>query len=128
MDAVLLRKMAWKSKFNFGKHNGLTVQEVVNLKKNTYIRWIYFNLDGITFMDEILDHVRIPPEFRIEKPGKEPEKQQELFLHLSTYRSGLKRHITRVRSKKRMRARYTNYVASNKVSKAELQSKNHGHK
>jgi len=83
-DAVLLRKMARKSKFNTGKYDGVTVQELINANKQPYLRWVYYNMSMITFMDDILDELNIWPDERIEKPGKNPELGEEISARVAS--------------------------------------------
>jgi hypothetical protein len=77
-DVVLLRKLSRKSTMKFGVHSLYTVQEIINLNKNKYLRWVYFNCSNIDFMNDILDEIRIPENFRIKKPSKKPELHDEL--------------------------------------------------
>ena len=58
-DVVLLRKLSRKSIMKFGVHSLYTVQEIINLNKKKYLRWVYFNCSNIDFMDDILDEIRI---------------------------------------------------------------------
>ena len=80
---VRLRKLTRKSVLWFGKHEGLSVQQVIDLTKHTYLRWVYFNCNGVTFMDDILEEIRIPDEMRIEKPGTNSELHLKLREELS---------------------------------------------
>ena len=82
-DVVLLRKLTLKSTLNFGKFADLTVQQCINTKKRKYLRWVYFNCSNITFMDELLDELKIPVWYRFDKPNKNPElgkKLKAIFL------------------------------------------------
>lgn len=62
----------------FGQYEELTVQDIINLTKHKYLRWVYFNCSNIDFMDDVLDEIRIPENFRIKKPIKKPELHDEL--------------------------------------------------
>jgi hypothetical protein len=77
-DVVLLRKLSRKSTMKFGQYEELTVQDIINLTKHKYLRWVYFNCSNIDFMDDVLDEIRIPENFRIKKPIKKPELHDEL--------------------------------------------------
>lgn len=77
-DVVLLRKLSRKSIMKFGVHSLFTVQDIINLKKHKYLRWVYFNCSNIDFMEDILDEIRIPENFRIKKPSKKPKLHDEL--------------------------------------------------
>jgi hypothetical protein len=81
-DVVLLRKLSRKSTLKFGKYSELTVQDVINLTKQKYLRWVYFNCSNINFMDDILHEINIPEKFRIDKPSKNPELHDELNQHI----------------------------------------------
>ena len=38
---------------------------------HSYLRWVYYNIENINFMDDILNELGISEEFRIPKPGKD---------------------------------------------------------
>lgn len=73
MDTILLRKLTEKSIINFGQFDGWTVGKILDMQKTGYLRWIYYNYEGLTFTDEILEKMRVNLEDRIKKPGKNPE-------------------------------------------------------
>jgi len=128
MDVTLLRKLTEKSKLKFGKYQDLTVGEVLNLQHPNYIRWAYYNCDMISFMDDVLEKVRIPEEYRITKPGKNPELGEELNDKIWGRMHGLSKHIN---SKKRLKERKASLVGYCKreglqYSKVSLQGSNHG--
>jgi hypothetical protein len=77
-DVTLLRKLTRKSTLKFGIHSDLSVQEMINLKKHKYLRWVYFNCSNIDFMEDVLDEIKIPSDFRIPKPSKKTELHFEL--------------------------------------------------
>lgn len=82
-DVVLLRKLTRKSVMNFGKYFDLTVQQCIDTKKKQYLIWVYFNMSNISFVDELLDELKIPMEYRFDKPNKNPElgkKLKAIFL------------------------------------------------
>lgn len=68
MDTIVLRTMAWNSRFNFGKFSGKTVKEVFDQERG-YLIWCYFCRGGVSFLPEILDIINIKEEDRINKPG-----------------------------------------------------------
>jgi len=76
--AIRLRTLARKSVLWFGKHHGLSVQQLLDLHKATYLRWVYYNIAGVSFSDEILEEITIRVGRRIEKPGIAPEIHQEV--------------------------------------------------
>ena len=59
MDVPLLRTLSFKSKLGFGKYADMTVYEIINLDKSDYLRWIYYNVNGISFNNEVLFKIRI---------------------------------------------------------------------
>jgi Rps23 Pro-64 3,4-dihydroxylase Tpa1-like proline 4-hydroxylase len=77
-DVTLLRKLTRKSILKFGQYSDLQVQNLLDLQRYKYLRWVYFNCSNISFMDDILDEIRIPLNFRIVKPSKNPD----LYLKL----------------------------------------------
>jgi hypothetical protein len=127
-DTPLLRKLARKSIINFGKYNGWTVQKILEIHKKGYLRWVYYNLDGITFLDEILKEIGII-DHTIQKPGKDPEYgdkiNQEKF-------DGIKSDDVKSRINKdvkmddlRKRIAFDNQDRRT-YSKSKLQNRNHG--
>lgn len=99
-DVVLLRKLTLKSTLNFGKFADRTVQQCIDLRNRKYLRWVYFNCSNITFMDDVLDELRIPVWYRFDKPNKNVELGEKLEENLKeTYSEGFKKRIER-KSKK----------------------------
>jgi hypothetical protein len=78
-ESVLLRTLTKKSVLWFGKHCGLKVQQVIDIRCQTYLRWIYYNFIGITFTEDILEDLTITENRRIPKPGIAPEKHVEVM-------------------------------------------------
>ena len=127
-QATLLRTLTEKSVMGFGKYYDLIVKYLLDLNKTTYLRWCYFNSSKITFTDEILEKIHIPNDFKIEKPGKCPEKHDQLNSILWKKISSLnklkkeshRRKVTRVISlQKEIQDRRIN-------TRGKLQRKNHG--
>ena len=77
-DVTLLRTMARKSVFNFGQHEGRTVQQLIDLKHFRILRWYYYNCSKVSFLPDILEEIGITEEWRIDKPGKDPDKGLKL--------------------------------------------------
>ena len=130
MDAILLRTLSFKSIFWFGQYNGMSVNQLITIHKGSYLKWIYFNIEGISFTDEVLDKIKLFPDVRIKKPGVYPEKWKEYVLLQRKVSCGLEGHINKIRNKSRLRARYVSTNKSNQKSyfkKSILQSKNQGH-
>lgn len=75
---VLLRKLTRKSIIDFGRYNGRSIQNMLDLYEYRYIRWMYFCNSNLTFFDDILDEVNLPEDFRIKKPGVDKEANKRL--------------------------------------------------
>ena len=127
-NVTLLRKLSLKSKLNFGQYADLSIQELINLEKKSYLRWVYFNCDKITFFDEILDEIKIPLEFRIEKPNKNPEKYIELNEIIKSKMTGLSKYINEKKKKKYQKVQRKISVSFDKkiFCKDSLRLKNQG--
>lgn len=69
VDRVLLRTMARKSIMTGGRHEGLSVQMILDMNGHWKLARDYFRYSMISFQDDILDEIGIPPKYRIEKPG-----------------------------------------------------------
>lgn len=86
-DVTLLRTLTRKSILKFGQYSDLQVQNLLDLQRYKYLRWVYFNCSNISFMNDILDEIKIPLNFRIVKPSKNPdlnlELQKVIFENLS---------------------------------------------
>ena len=126
-QATILRKMTLKSVFHSGVMQGLTVQQVIDQLRNTYLRWIYYNYSGITFTDDILDIINIRPEDRITKPGKNPEYGEQLqkIIHSRISKTSQEKNIRIASSRARARLKKMNKDLRN--TKGAMQAKNHGH-
>jgi len=128
METTLLRKLTEKSRLNFGKYSELTIQQVLDLKHSGYLRWCYYNLEGISFVEPLLDKL-IPQEYKIDKPGKNPELGRELEAKMWNNMYGLNRYIKKMVLRKERRKALENYAIKDNYhfSKAALQRFNHGH-
>ena len=80
--SVNLRKLTRKARLGFGYQDikNITIQDILIMNKHKELIKIYFGLDKITFMDDILEECGISEDMRIEKPGKirDLEKRNEL--------------------------------------------------
>jgi len=72
-DITLLRKLTEKSTLKFGQYHDVPIYNLLDLNRNTYLRWVYYNSSNITFMDNILFKIGILENEFIQKPGKNPE-------------------------------------------------------
>jgi len=70
MNILHLRQMSRKSVFESGRHEGLSVQQIIDLSYHTYLGYVYFHYDKISFLPDILIELRITDEYVINKPGK----------------------------------------------------------
>lgn len=128
-DVTLLRKLTEKSIFGFGKYADLAVRDVLNLRHPTYIRWCYFNLDKISFMDNILDEIKIPQDYRIEKPGKNKELGDKLEEEIFGRISHLFKYILHGTMQKQEKRYRLGGLCKDKLAfkRGVMQSKNQGH-
>jgi hypothetical protein len=131
-DVVLLRKLTRKSILKFGQHSDLTVQEIINLNRKKYLRWVYFNCSNIDFMEDVLDEIKVLPDFRISKPSKKPELHYELndFIFDSLDDDFKEKVLTRKNeiSKKAIKGKAISKMKQhqNKYKKDYLRRKNQG--
>lgn len=129
MDTIRLRTLAWKSILGFGKYHDLSVQEIYNLHNTRYLRWCYFNCSMISFNDEILEKLKIYDDYKIDKPGKDPELHEKLNSLIKSYMK--REYILGASQKKKVmrkirKAKVDSY--SFKVqTKNTLKNKNQGH-
>lgn len=132
MDVVLLRILSYKSILDFGKYNMSSVQQLLDLKKTGYLRWVYYSCSKISFTYDILKEIGVITDKyddRIEKPGTDIELWERLdaikFNRLC-YRLSPKHVMNRYRMgfKHKMRANKN----KDKIffSKRSMQSRNHG--
>lgn len=128
-QSTVLRKLTEKSILKFGQFSEVPIINLLELKKYSYLRWVYFNCSNITFFDNILTEIGITEEFYIEKPGINPEFHEKLTeikrknLHWKS-----KKHIEKVHKfsikNKRIQDRNFDRIT---FSKASLTRKNQGH-
>jgi hypothetical protein len=143
---ILLKKLTEKSVIQAGKNKGLTVGDLLQIKKIDLI-YSYFNYGALTFTDEILDKLTIYPEDRIEKPGKNPEKfkkyaDRNMYIASKIIASKIVNENTAVKDPKAIakiirknkqkaefKAKYKRLIKKEKISfsKEALMRKNHGH-
>lgn len=126
IDTNVKRVLTLKSKLGFGKYENLSIEDVIKLSKNAYLRWVYFNYANIDFIPEILDTIQIPIEYRLKKPSKNPE-----FLNIVNEKAVEKYKFVfnETEEAKEKRMKVMNTLKAKKFSiesKASLQRKNHG--
>ena len=129
MDRLLLRTLAKKSILGFGKYADMTIKNLLDLNRTTYLRWIYYNMDMISFSNEILEEIKISDDFKIQKPGKAPEKHDLLNDILWDKIGSFNKFKQESHRKKVRKARAVNrsIVDKKRFSKANLTRINHGH-
>lgn len=136
MDSIRKRKLAYKSVLGFGnKYNESTVLQVISFKDGrSYLRWAYYNMSKIDFADEILDNeLFIPEEFRIDKPGKDPDmfkKLKEFHFESVDKQKGIKKLILNngFKGRKKKISDKAYRLDKNVESAGSLMGKNHGKK
>ena len=130
VDVTLLRTLTEKSQLKFGKYADSTVREVINSQHPGYLRWCYFNCSKISFTEDILKEIKIPKEYCIDKPGKDPELGGKLDGEIWERMGGLIRHINEGVGKKEQKRKLARHNTrdSLKYTKSAMQRINHGHR
>jgi hypothetical protein len=111
-----LRTLTRKSKLGFGKDKELTVQRILELKKNLSLISAYYKLTAINFTDDVLDELKITKEYRIEKPSSNID---EYYRFLND--NGFNKKVINRQGSNAMKKE------TKRPSKSYLQSKNQGH-
>lgn len=101
--SVNLRKLTRKARLGFGykEIKNITIQDILIMNKHKELIKIYFGLDKITFMDDILDELGIDEKMRIPKPGKikDYDKRDELISKaLTTVKARKKEEVAAFRA------------------------------
>lgn len=136
MSTVLLRTLALKSKLGFGKYPDYRIEQLIALRKQPYLRWLYFNASNISFMPEILLMIGLLEKEFIPKPGVDRDAAERIMKnsigHLAT-RIGAEeatKSIAKIRRKSKKAAIgkriYAEQYVKSQNSKARLQARNHG--
>ena len=144
-DVTLLRTLTRKSTLKFGKFHDLTVQNVLdsqNMNGRSLLRFYYFNSSKISFIDDLLDELNIPPELRIPKPGNVTPDKWKLINHtlhgieLDKYHALPeieRKRVSGLEKKERKQVSKHNEIILDKYdrgvhSKSELMNNNRNHK
>jgi hypothetical protein len=122
---MTFRKLSSKSIIGFGAWKDKTVGSMIKAGKVIELIDMYYKLSHISFLDEVLNELKITPEFQIIKPGKDHDKGYE-FKHL------IYPELCEIRHEKYMNgvSRIARNNAKSSIardSRANLTSKNHGH-
>jgi len=121
MDTIRLRTLTFKSMLLFGKYANLTVQNIVDSGKTLYLVWVYYNLDGISFNEEVLKAIGIT-EY-INKPGSDETKT--IFKeHKYTTRTGYQY----LKFKRKLSKDHIRVQTSLEQNKGRLARYNQGHR
>lgn len=132
-DVTLLRKLTRKSTLKFGKYHDTPIGMLIDLGNINYLRWVYYNSSNITFFDDVLNDIKIPVEFRIQKPGCDSLKYDELKSFMYEKLSDkIKDKIEYKKEKIRNKNALGKLVANKNIdkirfSKGSLARKNRGH-
>ncbi len=128
-STVKLRILTEKSPLLFGERPNEIVRHVIDRNKGQILRHAYFNRGEISYNDKLFDELGITKEYRIKKPGIDPEKGRVFFEE--NYEKFSRREIISLNavSKKTFdRVRKTYNMSQKKYfTKGEMQSRNHGH-
>ena len=127
-DVVLLRKLAEKSTLKFGIYSDVPIYNLLDLKRYSYLRWVYYNSSNITFLDSILKEIGITEEYYIDKPGKNTElgiKLNDIKKSKMSFKA--KKHYEKVDRCNKKDKKFSKTIVNNfKYSKGSLQARNHG--
>lgn len=124
MNAILLRKMTEKSYFHEGKFSGVPIFQLLQLNHKRYLRWCYYNMSNIDFVDDIKLKIGITKDFEIKKPGTD----KEMFIKTNDfYESKMsflaKKHFNKVKRINKEKADRLSGVESKSVMQARNQGK-----
>ena len=125
---IFKRKLTEKSLMKFGQFADTTVQQLIDIHKVRYLRWVYYNCSQIDFCETVLDTLRIDEEWRINKPGTDPD----MYHELNEYRIDATGGMTKLKAKsklfkKKRIAKFKLDSAGRRVeSRGVMQARNHG--
>ena len=123
MDVLRLRTMARRSLFEYGKLEGLSVQDTINSSRQYTLAYNYYRYGMISFLDEILEELLITGDLRIEKPGTNVEmyeKWKTVWIESQTAKESLHQHAYYIGTRN---ARHKVFDQQRSMSKANLASK-----
>lgn len=133
MDVPILRTLAWKSILGFGKYKELSIQQIFDLGHTAYLRYIYFNVEGLSFSEEILKKIHVINELydnKIAKPGTNPElgkKIDGIMFNYHVQKEGNSAHtMNMIRKGAKTRLVELKIYENKYYSKASMQRRNHG--
>ena len=128
MDVIRLRVLTKKSKIGWGKFANNTVGEMIEGRHFNELLWLYYHIQWLTYTDELLDELKIFKEFRIQKPGINPDMHQKRIVNFLNFATDGKGALI-MYNRKRRKARFNLKMMEDKevLSKQNLQAYNHGH-
>lgn len=98
---MMFRKLTKKSIVGFGGWKHLTIDHFFKHKRYIDLASMYYKLSHITFMDDVLDELKITAEWRIEKPGNNYEKFIEFITTVYPEESQKRLKVSRAKAAKR---------------------------
>jgi hypothetical protein len=134
METKLLRLLTWKSKLMFGKYPELTISQLYIGHHTRYLRWVYYNLSGISFTDDILYKIGVVTDnrdSRIEKPGMNKDLCETVngFYRKAMVKQGFDKEMdNNFRDKSKQKLKVIEKEEKIKYSKKNLQWRNQGHR
>ena len=128
MDVIRLRVLTRKSKIGWGKFANNTVGELIESRQFNQLLWLYYHIQWLTYTDELLDELKIFKEFRIPKPGINPDMHQKRIVNFLNFATDGKGALI-MYNRKRKKARFNLKMMEDKevLRKQKLQAYNHGH-
>ena len=134
MEKILLRTMTRKSKLKDGKYDGLTVESMLSSSQGkSYLRYLYFSIQNINFVDDILDEIGIRGKWIIKKPGVDKQafidwnaKLGDVFGATAFKKKDAKALMHLKEQSYQKRARILKAFQNTNFTKAYLQGKNQG--
>ena len=128
MDVIRLRVLTKKSKIGWGKFANNTVREMIEGRHFNELLWLYYHIQWLTYTDELLDELKIFKEFRIQKPGINPDMHQKRIVNFLNFATDGKGALI-MYNRKLKKARFNLKMMEDKevLSKQKLQAYNHGH-
>jgi hypothetical protein len=127
--ALQLRKMATRSIIGFGKYSDLMVGDLLKGSHNErqYLAYLYYNKELVSFIDEVLDDLKIEGDLVIDKPGINPNVKHKWDKSVMTELDKLRRYNLKRRDIKHGAA--SSGVRDKKqFSKGSMQAINQGRK
>lgn len=127
MDVIRLRTLTRKSKIGWGMYKDRTVQEMIGSYKKQ-LAWLYYNVEWMTFTQDILDELGIKGKWCIEKPGVDKKSYEARLRHILDFKYGDKVKFVMYNRKKRRQAKELLKAEEESISsKARMMAYNHGH-